>query len=485
MSALFVVLLTVIALRRPWAGDFGLHAAVIERLREDLLHPGNPQVDADVQSPYFSPYMVVLALVARLTGVSGVTVLTVAAPFCAALLLYALGRFVRLFTDNRWAPVFVLAAALLLWGSKVPAFSGFLTLSGLPLMTPYPSTIAMALMLLCWVVAASALHTPTLPRWLSVGALGASVVLVHPFTAVETVLGVVAFVVSAIPNLRRPHLVGMLAGGALAAVVVVAWPYFSIFGFLAQATDMDAIHGSLYTDFSLRYGFGLVLGLPAVALRLRRSPLDPLGWLSLLAGAAVLYGGVTGHYAWGRVWPVLMLSLQTALVLELLRARKPASLRAGWAVAIAAGCAAGILFQYGNLLLVLPPEQLSRHARQVHHVVPADRYQWAGRHLTSREIVAVANQRAARMLLRDGVRFVVPPWPEPSLDDIPRRTADQKAMLDVGTPGPQRRRLFTSYRVDWVLDVAGKATWLDQYAREILPGPGHQRLLRISEPGVR
>jgi hypothetical protein len=474
----FLALLTVVALRRPWVGDFGLHAAVIERLRANLIHPGNPQIDAEVESPYFSPYMVILALVAKVTGLSGATVLTLAAPFTGALLLYGLGRFVRLFTTSPWAPVLALPAVLLLWGPNVTAFSGFLALRGLPLLTPYPSTVAMALMLLCWVATKTALDKPTVLRWLAVGALGVVIVLIHPFTAVETALGVVAFIVSAIPALRRPHVIGIVAAGALAGIVAVTWPYFSVFDFLAQATDLDAIHRSLYTDIWGHYGFGLVLGLPAVAFRLRRSRLDPLGWLAILAGVVVAYGGASGHYAWGRVWPVLMLAVQISLALELLRAHRPA-LRGVWAVATVVACAAGIAFQYGNLLLALPADRLTGQVRLAHNVVAANPYRWADHHLTSGEIMAVADQNAARILLRDGVRFVVPPWPEPLLEDTALRVSDQKAMLDAATPEAQRKQLFASYHVNWVLDVNGRAKFLDQDAKEILNGPGRQRLLRI------
>jgi hypothetical protein len=479
VSILVLVLLTLIALRRPWVGDFGLHAAVIERLREDLLDPGNPQVDAEVPSPYFSPYMLVLALAARAMGISGQTALTLAAPFCAVLLLYALWRFVRVFTESRWAPVVALATVLLLWGPHVTAFSGFLALRGLPLITPYPSTLATALMLLCWVIAWTAVEQPTLPRWLSVGLLGGLIVLVHPFTAVGTLLGAVAFIAAATPRLGRAHLVGILVAATLAAAVALAWPYFSVVKIFTEASDLDPIHTALYADIRGWYGFGLALGLPSIALRLRRSPLDPLVLLSALAGAVVLYGGLSGHYAWGRVWPVLMLTLQVAVAVELTRAWKADFRRVALAVVTAIACAAGVIFQYGNLMLVLPPNRLSQHMRQIHHVVPANGYGWAERHLSSGETAVVSDQSVARILLRDGVRFVVPPWPEPLLNDGPRRVDDQRAMLDARTPEPRRHELFANYGVDWVLDSTGHARWLDQYALEIVHGPAMQRLLRI------
>jgi hypothetical protein len=283
-----------------------------------------------------------------------------------------------------------------------------------------------------------------------------------------------------VPRLNRAHLLGMLAGGMLAAILALAWPYYSVVQTLTEVEDLDKIHAVLYADIWGWYGLGLAIGLPAVALRLRRSPLDPFALLCAMAGAVVLYGGISGHYAWGRTWPVLMLTVQIALAVELTRVATAIPLRVAWAVVAAVGCAVGAVFQYGNLLLVLPPQQLTAEVREAHHVAAANPYGWAEQHLASGEVVVVTNQRAARILLRDGVRFVVPPWPEPLLHDIPMRMADQNAMLDARTSESERKRLFAKYRIDWVLDLTGRFRWLDRYALEVVHGPDKQRLIRIS-----
>ncbi len=67
-ALLLAVLLLLMVVRLPWSGDLGMHGAVLERLRTDLLHPGNPLVDEDTDSPYYSPWAVALALVAKATG---------------------------------------------------------------------------------------------------------------------------------------------------------------------------------------------------------------------------------------------------------------------------------------------------------------------------------------------------------------------------------------------------------------------------------
>lgn len=485
LSTLVVLGLTVIAARRPWIGDFGLHAAVIERLREDLLDPGNPQVGGDTPSPYFSPYTVLLAVLARLTGASGVTVLTVAAPFCVVLLLVGLRRFVAVFTDSRWAPVLALAFVPLLWGPDTPAWSGFLNLRGVPLVTPYPSTVATGLMLLCWAVLSAALVAPAVRRWLVVGGLGALIVLIHPFTAVCTALGGLALVVGALRRMSRQRWLGLAAAAALALALALSWPYFSVTGVLSAAGDFDAIHTALYRDPLRWYALGFAVGLPAVLLRLRRDRLDPLVWLFAISLLVVVFGGLTGRYALGRVWPVVLLSLQVMAAVELARAALWAAggrrrlAASGWAALAAAACVSCLAFQYGNLLLALPPDRLTGAVRTEHRVARPPNYGWAERHVAAGDVVLSDSREAARAMLRDGALFVAPPWPDPFLADEAQRVADQATLLDPATPESRRQALIDRYHIDWLLDVSGSAGWAQNYAREVVTGPGARRLIRL------
>src|SRR5947199_1954707 len=110
------VLAVAFAVRHPWSADFGVHAATVERLRENLTHPGNPLVEADGPSPYYSPYPLLLAVLARLTGLSAVTVLAIAGPLVIVLLLWGLRAYVRTLSDRPLAPVLALVFVLVLWG---------------------------------------------------------------------------------------------------------------------------------------------------------------------------------------------------------------------------------------------------------------------------------------------------------------------------------------------------------------------------------
>src|SRR5690606_7279577 len=88
----------------PLCCDAGLHAAAVERLRDDLLHPRHPTADLPgAGSPAYSPLSLAQAVAARLTGLGGREVLRAAGPLHVLVLIVGLGRFVRMLTPRRWA----------------------------------------------------------------------------------------------------------------------------------------------------------------------------------------------------------------------------------------------------------------------------------------------------------------------------------------------------------------------------------------------
>jgi|HigsolmetaAR206D_1030411.scaffolds.fasta_scaffold00631_13 alpha-1,6-mannosyltransferase len=494
-ATLAVVGAVALSLRQPWGADFGLHVAAVGRLRDDLLDPANPMVDSPEGGPYSTPYTVALALVARLTGIPVAVVLSAAGPVNLALLLYGLRRVVALFGSDRWTPVVALAFVPLLWGTDAPRWSGFPNLRGLPLILPYPGTLGLALLLLGWAALARALAAGTPGRWVPVGLLGGVLVLVHPFTALGAALG--AFALS-VPRLRRPagpDLRGAALGVAVALVVVLTWPYFRVTDLLAAARDFDAIHRVLYVDPPARYGFAFAVGLPALAVRLRRDRLDPLALLVGLAGVPVLVGGLTGAYALGRLWPVVLLGLQLAAAVELVRVLR--TVRHGgvrgaarivptglWVAGAAVAVLAGLVAQGGNLLLVLPRDHLTPARRAAYGISNLPDLSWLARQIRPGAVLLTADPAVGREVLRYEIRAVAPPWPDPLLSDEARRRADEAALLDPDTDPGRRADLLARYGVDWVLEPRSGYPWLDRYATRVVTGPGGARLVRLSTADV-
>lgn len=477
VSVLTVIYAALLAYRQPWGGDFGLHTAVVDALRRDLWHPSDPMVGEAVRSPYFSPYMLLLGLVARVTGASALTVMTVAAPACIALLLYGLGRFVRIFSTNRWAPVVALALLLGLWGTAGSAWSGFFNLRGFALIGAYPSTLALGLTFLWWATLWAALERGGLLRWVGVGALFAVVVLVHQFTAVEAAVGAIAL---ALPHLTRLR-IGVAVGVVAAVVGVFVWPYFSIVDVARAAQDLDAIHQPLYADAWGAYLAVLVVCAPALVVRLRRGYLDPLVWIFILAMGVVAAGWVTDHWAFGRAWPLAMIAAQVAVAVEICtaavyvwRARGRLSVRplavGAWCVAIVAALAIGVDAQMDRTRLL--PTNL-------HQVYPA-RMAPLTMHIAAGEILVSNHPGTARDLLGFGVRYVTPPWPDPALPDEADRQHAVDELVAATTPAARRRALIEQYQIKWVLDVDNSWGWASGVAVAVYDVGEFGRLYQVS-----
>jgi alpha-1,6-mannosyltransferase len=489
LGAVLVLFAIGVSVRHPWVGDFGVHAGTIERLRVDLIHPGDPMVADSGPSPYYTPYTIVLGLMARATGWSGRTTLAVAGPLVVIVFLAGLYRFVSVLTPSRPAAarVAVLLTVLLAWGTAPLAWSGFVSLYGLPLTTAYPSLVAIGLTLLLWAGLYRALHIGEPAWWYALLGLGAGVImLIHPFTGVVAGFGALAIAVAA----ARERRTWLALGGAVlaAAVVVFSWPYYRFIDLL-RAQGYDAIHQPLYAH-ALGY-FGLsAIGLPALWLRWRRDRLDPLVLLFALCGLTVAVGWITGHYALGRAWPGVLLATQIALGIELaglpwrdLFATRP---RGQWAVRVWAAAsvlvlAAGLWFQAGNLLLALPAShRLSTVAKELHTTTPGVDLSWVRQQAQVGDVVLTDRAGYLQALPEYGLRTVAPAWPDPSLSDVDTRRADAATMLNAATSAPVRADLLHRYGVKWLLvakaDTRPVGTW---GLRLVETGPSGERLYAV------
>jgi hypothetical protein len=189
----------------------------------------------------------------------------------------------------------------LLWGIDPWRWSGFLNLNSIGFGLPYPSMFATAVALLTgWALMRYA-RAGSL-RWLVLLGLGfVVIVLSHPFTAVWTSVMLLALAVHCGLH-RRDRVVPILVVAACAAVLVLAWPYYSLVELAFASDRYSDVHHALYERVPIR----LVAALPGfvvVARRFRSDHTDPLALM--LAGGAGIYvlGALSGDANLGRVLP--------------------------------------------------------------------------------------------------------------------------------------------------------------------------------------
>ncbi|MEV6834109.1 hypothetical protein AB0N17_06245 [Streptomyces sp. NPDC051133] len=472
-AALVLVLLLLVVVRLPWAGDLGMHAATIQRLRHDLLHPGNPLVDADTPSPYYSPWMLVLGCVAKLTGLSVFVVLRIGALAGLGLLVTGVWRYVRTLSAHRAAPALALLSLLLLWGPTLFNWSGFLGLNSLALTVSYPSVLALGLAFHFWAWLTRALRGEAAwGVWLGLGVLWALILLCHQFTGVVASLGGLATVIAVRPG--RTVLVRLGAGLVLGVVLLGLWPYYDFFSLFSAGAGLEAIHRPLYDDLAGRFGL-VLLGVAALVLRWRRDRWDPLVLFFALGAVVFAAGGLTGHYSWGRALPAALIPAQLAAALEVVSAGRRA-VRGAWACLLGAALAVGAWTQAGTLGYAVGRDALPGVVAAKYRT-PWVGYRWITPWVRYGDVV-MARTFPERQIPAYGPYTVAPGYPDVFLPDAARREAAVTRYFASGTSAAERRGILREYRARWVVGPAGLA---GPGLRKVTAGPGGQVLYRVED----
>ncbi|HZE39426.1 MAG TPA: hypothetical protein VE172_11510 [Stackebrandtia sp.] len=479
MSLLAVAVAAILAARRPWGIDFWVHVTAVNRLSQDLLDPGGLQTaGTGVESVYYSPYTVVLALLAQLTGLSGATVLSLAAPAWAALLCFAFFRFARLFGDGAWYPVIAMGIAVTLWGWRMWADGGLLDIFGLPVTLPLPSTMATAFMLLVWTLVVRVIDQPRVWPWMAIAALATLILLCHPATAVGTGAGCVALLIWRGPSLDARAIAGLAASLAAVAVAVFTWPYYPVAALLGSAADPTPT-----TLYAAAWPCAIFVLLASSALwsRLRADRRDPLVWTVVLCLVAAVVGELTGYRAVAATLPPLMIAAQLALAVELYRRRGQPRAARWWAAAVTMACAVGLLFNIGNLLYALPPNAYVTEfqARVGYSPQPAD-YAWLSEYAAVGDTVLADDLEANRIITAYGVYTVAPGWRDPVVPDTTARRTAAALFFSGDTEPAARDDIVRRYHVNWILYVKGDNRILPSIASLVVVGPAGQRLYRAA-----
>ncbi|WP_344834304.1 hypothetical protein [Actinocorallia longicatena] len=447
-----------LTLGHTWGGDMRLHVATVLGILRDPADPLDPLVGAVHGSPYYSPYTYLLAGVSRLTGLAPQAVLEVAGVLNVALWLWALHRFCRRLGPGPLIPALALLFTLLLWGLAPRAWSGFLGLFSLSWTMAYPSMIASALMLVIWDLFLGHRADPRgRARPAALAVLLALVVLVHPFTAVNTVLGLGAFALADPRAALRDHRLYLAGAGALGLALL--WPFGDVTGLFGAAEALTEIHRPLADDLTRQFGlahYGLALvGLPALWARRKR----PLGREMLLLcglGAAVVATGVVVH-SWGlaRVIPVVMLPLHLSPAAWFAEAARGAPRVRFYAGATAAACLTGLYGGNGGLtrLLWRPVEAGTLATWESRD--PAVGYAPLAGRIGSGEVVATETTWSGRVVNAHGGLSLVPAWPYPFVRDEPERIRAVETLFAAGTPAADRQEVVDRYGISCLLAGRG------------------------------
>jgi hypothetical protein len=452
LSAIVSAWSVLVAGRHVWVGDWHLHVATVRAVANHPTAPEDPLVGGHVPSPYFTPYTLLLGVVSRLARLAPETVLELAGAVNIALLLWALRVFCRRLSARTATAVLAVIFALLLWGTLPIAWSGFFPLASLSFTQPYPSTAALALMLLCWAALVRFRDEGRQADLACLVALPALILLVHPFTAAETAFVAAAFLLARPGAWPRGRLVALACAGMGAIALASLWPYAEVSALARAGSGFSGIHAGLAANAWQKYWL-VLLGVPAL-WHGRRLPFGRELAVGFAAGAAaVIVAVLLGRYEFARLIPAMALMSHLAL------ARYLGDRLAGWkpyGALAAAACVAGVCGAAPGIARALPPEVPARF-------VPAGVIEsWPGARTDHRDdfarpyvrdgdVVMARRTDATRLLVGWGVRAVAPPYPYPFVTDEAERRTAHRRMFEVGTPTEERLSLADRYGVRCLL----------------------------------
>ena len=283
----FVSYFGLVCFRQRWSGDFQLYCAAVTRVYEDALQPSHEAVMAPASESFaYSPYLVLLALVGKLLGVSPYRALQLAG--CANLVLFCASAaylFARHSLHRRWelaATCFLFVTLFVRW--KYFDWSSETSVVALGWVQAYPSTIAWVLAFFALGLLKGGVERGRLGSLAAIAGVVALLLLTHGLTAswVVGISGLYGFVSSVRQRSARP-LLQLLAALAVGFGLALLWPYSPLLGqsSLLAAKEGAPFGASPFIDFPNLY----YLALPCAAylvLRLRRHGFWLLGMVVTL-----------------------------------------------------------------------------------------------------------------------------------------------------------------------------------------------------------
>ncbi|MCT9931157.1 hypothetical protein N5079_13110 [Planotetraspora sp. A-T 1434] len=443
ISATIILWGIVVSSYHIWSNDWHAHVASVRALMDNPWRPENPLVGGSAPWPYFEPYELVVALAARLTGLSAETAFEMAGPVNAVLFCWALRRFCNHLHRSTWTATLALVFTLFLWGVTSIQWSGLFELSSLVSSFSYPATLATALMLLSLDALLRFRETARVPWLALLSVLAAALVLIHPATAMGAAATAVGLVFVRLGKWTPWRLAALLIPAASALIAVAYWPYFDISVLLNRGEAFDQVQADLLHSSILRFGL-VLLALPALLWDRRdRLGLELLGMFTVCT-AALLVGTIAGMGTMARLMPFPVLLLHLALARHLAQKRDP---RRPYRKVVTVATVIGAWVQIGTaVMLALPPDM--RLGRYQEWTEP---YRFAQRHLRPGDVVLTEDQGAARLLPLWGVRSVAPGYEHFFVPDEEKRWKAVDRFLDPDTKADERKRIIDDYGVRCVL----------------------------------
>lgn len=302
LSLILIFLESFYILKGEWRGDFWEHSAVVKELSVNFFHPSHPMLNIDAPHAFFSPYTLIVALFAKITGLNSIKALQYFAFFNLLFFIGALYFFcIKLFKQHAHLIVGgALVFILLFWGSSPFLWSGFYHLFILNYILPYPSTFAMCLSLLTLGILAG--KKPALDlRTALIILLVAIVFLTHPYTGIFLGIASAGLILTFYMPTGKEGLISLCIVAIPSFLVCCAWPYYNFLSLFSGSNgEFHEISQSLYSR-TIGIHWPILLVFPFALLMERSKAGNFLIFTISLMLLFYIAGFIFKFYGFGRI----------------------------------------------------------------------------------------------------------------------------------------------------------------------------------------
>lgn len=444
------------ALRQEWTGDVRLYLAGLAELARDPWHPRHEAMPVSgAYSAAYTPFLVALGGLARLTGSSPLQTLRFAAVVNLLLYFLAVLTFFRAFSraPRSLVPpvVFLLSSALL--RDRMFIWSSDTSVASLRFVAAYPSTFAWALALFALTLTKRLLEAEAgyLLRAAGVALVIALLYLCHALTGSFVLVSVLALALAS-GRLERPQL-GLLLALLGAFALALSWPYYDVLGHRAYLSTLEhaPFEGKELSSFLRAY---LLAGWALLLMRAPRSSfaliacwLATVGALFTLEALGVSYAARFGLFA--AFFAFALVAEGASFAFDALWRRPAASLSFLLALGLTLALSPGLRAEARRGRPLLGPLELYA-APMPADPIDEDAPALADALVASDVVMMPVDHLAFDLAALSGARVVLSPFAS-RVPDAAAREAAVKAFFDEGTSVTARQEILRRYEVSVVL----------------------------------
>jgi len=267
-TLLFLLTIVTTLSGRLWSemGDSWEHAASVNELSSNLSNPSNPFLATfGSNTPRFTLYILLLALLKRISNLSVIDLMELAGLCNAILLVTGIYVFIKKYTKNTYQPFFTLITLLIFWG-RGWLYSNEYSLQFLTSSLFHPSIFTFSISFWGWYFSLKFKEEKSSTSLVMTALISVFVSSTHPLTASFYFIVIFFLNFHQKKNITSGfYLIGL--SFLLSILLVFFWPYFSVI----EALKKGALTGGWYPTGNYFYshiisGAGAsLLGVPVAA----------------------------------------------------------------------------------------------------------------------------------------------------------------------------------------------------------------------------